>query len=224
MRIAPAPWTIVAAVILLAGSHAAYAVDGLVLIDQAKALAGNVTPGDAPGFPVTLSLPGSYRLSGNLNVPSTLVGISITATNVTIDLNGFSLTTPFPQAQQSPSRGILWEGSVLPSGITVRNGTVEGFLFPIQLVVSLPSGFFKCRRCTFEDVLLRSAFGGSASFDLGSRTRIRNVTAPDLDINVRCPSVVSETVARSISQGFPFATDIEPNIGQCTFAHNATEF
>ncbi len=38
------------------------AVDGVVLIDQNRALAGNVTPGDTPGFPVTISLSGSYRL------------------------------------------------------------------------------------------------------------------------------------------------------------------
>ena len=47
----------------------AFAVDGVVLIDQNHALAGNVTPGDTPGFPVTISQPGSYRLTGNLIVP-----------------------------------------------------------------------------------------------------------------------------------------------------------
>jgi len=47
----------------------AYAVDGVVLINQSVALSGNVTPGDTPGFPVTISAPGSYRLSSNLIVP-----------------------------------------------------------------------------------------------------------------------------------------------------------
>jgi hypothetical protein len=49
---------------VLAGlSSSVYAVDGVVLIDQAHALAGNITPGDTPGFPVTISLPGAiaYR-------------------------------------------------------------------------------------------------------------------------------------------------------------------
>ena len=69
----------------------AFAVDGVTLIDQARALAGNVTPGDAPGFPVTLSLPGSYRLSGNLIVLTPTDGILITADRVTLDLNGFSV-------------------------------------------------------------------------------------------------------------------------------------
>jgi len=38
-----------------------FAVDGVVLIDQSHALAGSITPGDAPGFPVTITQPGSYR-------------------------------------------------------------------------------------------------------------------------------------------------------------------
>ena len=33
----------------------AFAVDGVVLMNQANATAGNVTPGDSPGFPVTIS-------------------------------------------------------------------------------------------------------------------------------------------------------------------------
>lgn len=71
---------------LLAAAHASAQV---VLIDQAKALAGNVTPGDAPGFPITISQPGSYRLGGSLTVDSVHQGaIRVTAPNVTLDLNG----------------------------------------------------------------------------------------------------------------------------------------
>jgi hypothetical protein len=74
---------------------AAHAVDGIILIDQNRALAGSTTPGDGPGFPVTLSLPGSYRLSGNLTVPDANVNaIEVTADNVSIDLNGFSIIGP----------------------------------------------------------------------------------------------------------------------------------
>lgn len=35
---------------------------------QARALAGGVTPADLPGFPVTISEPGSYRLASDLRV------------------------------------------------------------------------------------------------------------------------------------------------------------
>lgn len=60
-----------------------------------RALNGNVTPGDSAGFPVTISLPGSYRLSGNLTVPDADTdAILITADNITLDLNGFTIAGP----------------------------------------------------------------------------------------------------------------------------------
>jgi hypothetical protein len=40
--------------------------DGVVLINQSDALQGYITSRDAPGFPVTISDPGSYRLTSNL--------------------------------------------------------------------------------------------------------------------------------------------------------------
>src|SRR5262249_58909727 len=65
---------------------------GQVEINQTTALAGNVTPGDAAGFPVTLSVGGSYKLTGNLSVPDAdTTALIITADYVTLDLNGFSL-------------------------------------------------------------------------------------------------------------------------------------
>jgi hypothetical protein len=81
---------------LFAGlSGSLYAVDGVVLIDQNRALAGGVTPGDTPGFPVTISQSGSYRLAGNLTVPDANThGILVMADNVLIDLNGFSILGP----------------------------------------------------------------------------------------------------------------------------------
>lgn len=106
-------------------------------IDQNKALAGNITPGDAPGFPITISVPGSYKLMSNLNVPAGSKGIQITARNVTLDLNGFTvsgpgvcswsatLTVTCSQAQNFSANGIDIEASA--TGATVRNGTVRGF-------------------------------------------------------------------------------------------------
>src|ERR1700729_54043 len=81
--------------LLFVASALSYAVDGVVLIDQNHALAGNVTPGDAPGFPITISQPGSYKLAGNLTIGDKDTGaIEITANDVTIDLGGFSITGP----------------------------------------------------------------------------------------------------------------------------------
>jgi hypothetical protein len=105
----------------------ALAVDGVVLIDQARALAGNVTPGDAPGFPVTISLPGSYRLSSNLTVPATTNGIDIASDHVTLDLNGFQIagTNGDGAAVRTASGGLRM--------IAVRNGGVTNFSIGISL-------------------------------------------------------------------------------------------
>jgi hypothetical protein len=99
----------------------AFAVDGVVLIDQTRALAGNVTPGDAPGFLVTLSLPGSYRLSGNLTAPAGTDGILIQNSDITLDLNGFRITGGPERAEDV--FGITDRG-VAHRGILIRNGAM----------------------------------------------------------------------------------------------------
>jgi len=113
-----------------------YADDGVVLIDQDRAAAGNITKGDAPGFPVTISQPGSYRLSGNLTVPDVnIVAIQITADAVTLDLNGFSIVGPSlcsgpaatcPAAGRGVGIQATGEQGPGPRSVRVRNGSVRG--------------------------------------------------------------------------------------------------
>jgi len=119
---------------------ALHAVDGVVLIDQNRALAGNVTPGDAPGFPITISVPGSYRLSGNITIPSRLLSAFELTSHVTLDLNGFAIlgpvdcsggvclypgiTFPVPPGATGPP-GITVIG-ISQTNITIRNGTIQG--------------------------------------------------------------------------------------------------
>jgi hypothetical protein len=126
-----------------------YAVDGVILIDQNHAMMGGITPGDAPGFPVTISQSGSYRLSGNLTVTPNLTGIEITADNVTIDLGGFSITGPV-DCPGNPSACISPGGSPptgygvlsLNNNIRVVNGTVRG-MGNAGVYLSGISGFVK---------------------------------------------------------------------------------
>lgn len=104
-----------------------------VTITQAKANAGNVTPGDAAGFPITISRPGSYILKGNLTVPNENThGIVIASSHVTLDLNGFAILGPTdcsgglnPCAREGSGSGITTAGTP-HFNITVRNGTVQG--------------------------------------------------------------------------------------------------
>jgi parallel beta-helix repeat protein len=95
------------------------AVDGVKLINQSKAMAGGVTPGDEPGFPVTISRPGTYQLSSNLTVPAGQTGIEITADNVTLNLNGWSIIG----TGGGSGDGVFSAGTV---NIAVLNGTVWG--------------------------------------------------------------------------------------------------
>lgn len=115
----------------------ALAVDGVVEIDQARALAGGVTPGDAPGFPVTLDRQGSYRLTGNLDVsgqpsPQNVTAIDITSSFVTLDLNGFTIVGPTvcsgsPVTSCSPTGTGDGINSRLANFVRIGNGIVRGF-------------------------------------------------------------------------------------------------
>jgi hypothetical protein len=124
---------------------AAAAQAQVITIDQAKALAGNVTPGDTPGFPITISRPGSYRLMGHLTVSdANAAGIVVTTSRVTLDLNGFTLSGP----RCGPQRCQVGQGNDLSQGVRIEapfvqvlNGTIDAFqghgVFAIAPHVSL---------------------------------------------------------------------------------------
>lgn len=120
----------------MAAMAPALAVDGVIEINQARALAGGVTPGDVSGFPVTIAQPGSYRLTSNLDIrqqptPEDVTAIKIEVDDVSIDLNGFSLLGPTlcggsPLTCTPPigtGRGIDGENQ---SRLSVINGRVVG--------------------------------------------------------------------------------------------------
>jgi parallel beta-helix repeat protein len=106
-----------AAVILLGFAAAAGAVDGTIEINQAKVLAKG-------GFPYTIAASGSYRLTGNLTVPASKDGIDVGVSNVTIDLNGFSITG---------SGSTLGINSEVETEVTVKDGTITGFGIGVAL-------------------------------------------------------------------------------------------
>jgi hypothetical protein len=118
---------------------AAFAVDGTVLINQTNAIMGGVTPGDTPGFPVTISQTGSYKLSSNLVVPNeNTTAIVITADGVSLDMNGFSIIGPtvcngaqFKPTTSCAPLSSLPESGIgiivgLVNGVSISNGTIRG--------------------------------------------------------------------------------------------------
>jgi hypothetical protein len=130
---------------LLFLSGAALAVDGTVLINQSTALTG-LGGCDTPGFPITICQPGSYKHSGNLTVASeTIDGIRVTADNVTVDLNGFTVKgarvctgTGVAITCTGGSFGLSYGvAAFFTHNLTIRNGSVTGFGFGIYIEDSL---------------------------------------------------------------------------------------
>ncbi|MCW5775232.1 MAG: right-handed parallel beta-helix repeat-containing protein [Phycisphaeraceae bacterium] len=83
-------------------------------------------PGNATVLHV-ISAPGSYYLTGNLDVPAGKFGISITSDDVTIDLAGYTIAGGI-----NGSGGITGFG-VARKRITIRNGNIRGMVHGINL-------------------------------------------------------------------------------------------
>jgi parallel beta-helix repeat protein len=118
-------------------SVAAHAVDGPKLIDQAKVLASG-------GFPYQITEPGSYRLSSNLVVSGSTDAIDIVTSDVTLDLNGFSISGPGTSAVSGTSTPI--------TGVAVRNGTISGLISGITLS--------NCTGCSVQQMLVKTTTNG----------------------------------------------------------------
>jgi len=152
---------------LALASLAASSAIAQITIDQNKALAGNVTPGDTPGFPVRISQPGSYKLTSNLIVPASTPGIQILAEGVTLDLNGFSLRGPGTCTRDGGTRAVTCLHKDIVSvgiesvgaGTVVRNGSVHGFG---------GTGVYLTESGHIEDLRLSHNAGYGAALSLGN--------------------------------------------------------
>lgn len=138
---APEVWGL--ALFALLALHApAWAVDGVLEINQACAVNTGCFTGDAAGFPVTIdgSAGRSVRLTGDLQVSgANVTAILARVPDVTVDLNGFSIrgttvcsgTPPFIPINCAPSgtgNGVAADLVMSPSprGLEVRGGSIVG--------------------------------------------------------------------------------------------------
>jgi parallel beta-helix repeat protein len=125
-------------------THALAAVAVLTLFTLTTALAGEINPPGPPGpsmptleetrwvaeprmlipeLPFVIHEPGSYVVMGNLTGDAASPGIIIEASDVTIDLNGFTLT-----GGPASTEGITTPSIITPlQNIVIRNGTLRGW-------------------------------------------------------------------------------------------------
>jgi len=79
------------------------------------------------GYPVTITSPGSFRLTGNLTVTDPLAdAIEVSSDGVSVDLNGFVITGPgsgFPRGVDSTN-----------DNVKVSNGTIQSMYNAVQLI------------------------------------------------------------------------------------------
>lgn len=124
----------------IVGTTCVCAADGQFEINQACALNTGCFAGDDPGFPVSITQPGSYRLTSNLDLSDQdprLDGIAVRSHGVTIDLAGFQISGPascsgsgatLSCAPRDASGGwgvLFWAKA---DGSAVKNGTVRGMV------------------------------------------------------------------------------------------------
>lgn len=162
------------AALLAATPASAVTLDnGVVLITQADALAGGVTPGDAPGFPITLSVTGSYRFASSLLVNTAVDGIQVTAPEVTIDFAGFRMA-----GSGVGVRGIF----TFQRALSVKNGTIRGFTQ--EAIASIPENLTVNRMRIVDNpiaVPAAAVFAGSYSVIKNS-----NISRNNIAIAVQC--------------------------------------
>lgn len=89
-------------------------------LDQIEARTPIGTPGQATTSTIYITTPGSYVLTGPVTTTGA-VGINIDANDVSLDLNGFTISSTSPVGSSS---GVRVNGS--KSNIQIRNGHIRG--------------------------------------------------------------------------------------------------
>jgi hypothetical protein len=148
----------------------------------------NALAGDAGAVHV-ISSPGSYYLSGDVTGISGRSGINILASNVTLDLNGFSVI-----GVAGAVNGIRF-GTLLSSdfsNISLRNGVVRSW--PSNGIAN--AGAFSVTNSRIEDVAIFACAAGLVGWNSSEVTR---VTAVQNTLNgiIATNSVVNDCIARN---------------------------
>jgi hypothetical protein len=94
-----------------------------VLADDMYVIGGGGVGTRITSLPYTISAPGFYYLTGNLSLTGSGDGITISSNDVTLDLMGFRLNGPGPNATVN-NYGIHMSGR---QNVEIRNGTLSGW-------------------------------------------------------------------------------------------------
>jgi hypothetical protein len=123
-------------------------------------------PASAAGFPIQINAPGSYYLTENITGVTANNGIEINVDNVTLDLNGFTLSGGGDQNSVEGIYGIDTDNGSSRTNLIIRNGIVRGW----HTGVHTPNS----TRSTYEDLTVTDS--GNTGMRIGSGSNARRLT------------------------------------------------
>lgn len=126
------------------------------------------TPGATLTYPINISAPGSYVLTRNLRGVTGGAAITISASNVTLDLNGFLLEGA------AGSTHAIALAATPADNLVIRNGQISGF---VQGGINLNSA----RDVTIERILVDSC--GGTGIDGGDMARVTACSVSGCAVN-----------------------------------------
>ena len=211
--------------ILLAFAPAALAVDGTVLINQSTITNGLTGCPTGGHFPIVICQSGSYRLSGNLMVPDANTDvIRITANDVAIDLNGFSILGP---GTKGTGIGI----NSVADNTSASNGTIRGMgsngigisggrVYRIQAIANGGAGIVASGDSLVSECISR---GNAASGLTVGGTTMNNIIEGNLGDGIVGSGAITGNVVRSNGNNGIFANGIFVS-GAALISGNVVEF
>lgn len=146
-------------------------------------------------FPYVISLPGSYILTSDIYVPAGDNGINIGVSNVTLNMNGYTVLGPMVCTSSSCTTnsgayGVYAAGEV--SNTTIQNGVVRGF----NVCAEVASG-------SLQDLKISSCYEGLLATNAVVKRNVisSSVIAMDLNYTTASDNVVSSCYEGIISSG-----------------------
>ena len=123
-------YAILIAIMLLTFSPPSAASDGAIEINQLCAAAG-CFEGDDPGFPIQITVDGSYILTSNLEIAESAIKAITISAGGELDLNGFIVKGPVtcvgPVEDPCQPNGAVEGINTGGSPVSVHSGTIQGF-------------------------------------------------------------------------------------------------
>jgi len=179
----------------------AYAVDGQVLINQSTVMA-------AGGFPYIISNPGSYKLTGNLQMSTTSAGnhagldiaIAINSSFVDLDLNGFAIIVTNSDPDLRHNYFAIAEIGTF-SQVSIKNGNISvKSSVPMAFTFGIPFGIYLHTTTTVGladlTIFTRASWPGigqvGTQFDVGSLSLLRHNRFAAGEFRLACPSLFVE--------------------------------